>query len=65
MLERRVGADLDEVVVAGAAALRERIEAFLAVGFSKFVLAPMHEPASWARDLDDLATTVLDLQGTR
>ena len=65
MLERRVGADLDDVVVSGAAALRDRIEAFIAVGFSKFVLAPMHEPASWARELDDLAAKVLDLQGTR
>jgi probable F420-dependent oxidoreductase len=63
--ERRVGVDMREVVVTGADALRDRIEAFIAVGFSKFVLSPLHEPTSWKRELDALATGVLDLQGTR
>jgi probable F420-dependent oxidoreductase len=63
--ERRVKVDLADVVVVGPDALRDRIEAFVAVGFSKFVLSPMHEPTSWTRELDELAANVLDLQGTR
>jgi probable F420-dependent oxidoreductase len=63
--ERRVKVDVSDVVAVGVDALRDRIEGFLAVGFSKFVLSPMHEPTSWHGELDDLATNVLDLQGTR
>jgi probable F420-dependent oxidoreductase len=59
--ERR-GTDADDVVVSGLDALRDRLEAFVAVGFSKLVAVPVHEVASWDEELDALATAVLDLQ---
>jgi probable F420-dependent oxidoreductase len=58
-------ADMRAVVVVGKEALRERIEAFLDVGCSKFVLSPMYVPDSWSDAIDALAADVLDLQGTR
>jgi hypothetical protein len=38
------------------------LEAFLEVGFSKFVVRPLEEPASWSDELGTLADAVLDLQ---
>ncbi len=51
-----------ELTPVGLAALRERIERFIAVGFSKFVVRPVVAPASWRAELDALATAVGDLQ---
>ena len=51
-----------ELTPVGLPALRERIERFLAVGFSKFVVRPLAAPASWRAELDDLAAAVGDLQ---
>jgi probable F420-dependent oxidoreductase len=60
--DRFADAPLDEVVVVGHEALAERIEAFVAVGFSKFVVAPIGEPDDWDRELAGLADVVLPLQ---
>jgi probable F420-dependent oxidoreductase len=46
----------------GLPALRQLIERFLAVGFSKFVVRPVVPPASWRAELDALASAVGDLQ---
>src|SRR5690349_23105005 len=43
-------------------AVRELMERFIAVGFSKFVLRPIVPPTSWRRELEALASAVADLQ---
>jgi probable F420-dependent oxidoreductase len=51
-----------ELTPVGLPALRKRIEEFIAVGFSKFVVRPLTAPASWRAELDALASAVGDLQ---
>jgi len=51
-----------ELTPVGRSALRERIEGFIAVGFSKFVVRPIAAPASWRAELEALAGAVGDLQ---
>jgi probable F420-dependent oxidoreductase len=51
-----------ELTPVGLPALRKRIEEFIAVGFSKFVVRPLTAPASWRGELDALAAAVGDLQ---
>jgi probable F420-dependent oxidoreductase len=51
-----------ELTPVGLPALREVIERFIAVGFSKFVLRPIVPPASWRTELEALAATVGHLQ---
>jgi len=51
-----------ELTPVGLPALRERLERFIDVGFSKFVLRPIAAPASWRAELDALAGAVGDLQ---
>jgi len=51
-----------ELTPVGLPALRQLIERFIAVGFSKFVLRPVVPPASWRAELDALAGAVGDLQ---
>jgi probable F420-dependent oxidoreductase len=51
-----------ELTPVGLPALRQLIERFLAVGFSKFVVRPVVPPASWRAELDALASAVGDLQ---
>jgi hypothetical protein len=46
-------------------ALRDRLEEFLGVGFSKLVLVPVQEAESWRAEVEELAAGLLDLQGTR
>jgi hypothetical protein len=46
---------------AGLPALRSAVEAFIAVGVSKFVLVPVVEPEDWAGHLGDVAAATLDL----
>ncbi len=58
----RKGVDPATVVPAGLGALREFLEGFLAVGFSKFVVRPLARPDSWRAELDALAAAVGDLQ---
>ena len=59
---RRPGVDPRAVVAVGHAGARDMIEAFVAVGTSKFVLAPVTVPPSWTDELSALAATVLPLQ---
>jgi len=51
-----------ELTPVGLPALRKRIEEFIAVGFSKFVVRPLTAPASWRSELDALAAAVGALQ---
>ena len=51
-----------ELTPVGLPALRERIERFIDVGFSKFVVRPVVAPASWRAELEDLSAAVGDLQ---
>ncbi|HEX9421521.1 MAG TPA: TIGR03854 family LLM class F420-dependent oxidoreductase, partial [Methylomirabilota bacterium] len=46
----------------GLPALRQLIERFIGVGFSKFVVRPVVPPASWRAELEALAGAVGDLQ---
>lgn len=59
---RRPHLDPGDIVSVGLAALRRQIEAFIAVGASKFVVVPVEEPTDWQPELDRLADTVLPLQ---
>jgi probable F420-dependent oxidoreductase len=66
----RLGFDPSEVIAIGIPALRDRLEAFLDVGFSKLVLVPVQEAqgegtGAWRAEVEELATSLLDLQGTR
>ena len=47
MVGARLGFDPGDVIVVGIPALRDRLEEFLAVGFSKLVLVPVQEAESW------------------
>jgi probable F420-dependent oxidoreductase len=58
----RKGVDPATVVPAGPDALRGFLEAFLEVGFSKFVVRPLARPGSWRTELEALAAAVGDLQ---
>ena len=51
-----------ELTPVGLPALRERIQGFIDVGFSKFVARPIVPPTSWRAELEALATAVGDLQ---
>ena len=51
-----------ELTPVGLPAVRQLIERFIAVGFSKFVLRPVVPPASWREELQTLAAAVGDLQ---
>ncbi len=51
-----------ELMPVGLRALRELVERFIAVGFSKFVVRPVAAPASWRAELEALSAAVGDLQ---
>src|SRR5499425_2570330 len=51
-----------ELTPVGLPAMRERLQRFIDVGFSKFVVRPIVAPASWRAELDALAGAVGDLQ---
>lgn len=54
--------DPAEIIAPDRSALRERLEGFIEVGASKFVVVPMNEPEDWTRELELLAETVLPLE---
>ena len=62
LIANRRGVDPERVVPVGIDGLRSLLEAFLAVGFSKFVVRPLESPGSWRAELEALACGVLDLQ---
>jgi probable F420-dependent oxidoreductase len=59
---RRPDVDPATLFPVGLDATRAHLEGFIAQGFSKFVLIPAEEPASWPAELEDLAAAVLPLQ---
>lgn len=59
---RSRGRDVRTMVPVGHGELRELLEAYLDVGFSKFVVRPMASPDSWRDELEALAATVGVLQ---
>ncbi len=60
--KRRPGVDPSTLVPVGYEALREVLQRYISVGFSKFVLRPADAPTSWPVELDRLADAVLPLQ---
>jgi probable F420-dependent oxidoreductase len=63
LASRLPGVDPRRVIPVGHEGLRERLEEFLAVGFSKLVPVPLGAPpGSWDEELEKLAGAVLDLQ---
>ncbi|UDY34397.1 TIGR03854 family LLM class F420-dependent oxidoreductase [Dermatobacter hominis] len=59
---RRPDVDPRQLVASGADELRDRIGEFVDVGFSKFVVVPLGDPADPAEHLARLADVVLPLQ---
>ena len=59
---RARGRPLADLVPESAPALRELLERYLDVGFSKFVLRPLVPPDDWRGELERLAAAVGDLQ---
>jgi probable F420-dependent oxidoreductase len=59
---RTNGRPLGELIPVGLPALRQLLEEFIGVGFTKFVLRPLQAPSSWRNELEDLAKSVADLQ---
>lgn len=59
---RRPDVDPADVIPAGLPALRRHLESFIEKDFSKLVVVPVGDPASWADELGALADAVLDLQ---
>jgi probable F420-dependent oxidoreductase len=58
----RRGVDPEQVVPVGLDALRDHLERFIDVGFSKFVIRPIQPASSWRSELETLADGVGDLQ---
>lgn len=58
---RRPDLNAEDVIAVGEAGLRDHMEAFLEVGFSKFVIRPAATPDSWSAAAESVAG-VLDLQ---
>jgi probable F420-dependent oxidoreductase len=60
--KRRPGIDPTTLIPVGMGGLRDMLQRYIDVGFSKFVLRPGDTPNSWPNELDELATGVLSLQ---
>jgi hypothetical protein len=61
MSARRGGRDIAAMTPIGWDALRERVEAWLDAGFSKFLLRPLVPPEDWTAELEALAEEILPL----
>lgn len=59
---RRPGVAPESIIAVGLDALRTQLEAFIAVGASKFVVLPLDAPTDWTAHLTDVRTAVGDLQ---
>jgi probable F420-dependent oxidoreductase len=61
---RRRRPDLDpaDLVPQSRTALHERVDEWLAVGFSKFLLRPAAPPTDWTAELETLAADILERQ---
>ncbi len=62
LARRRPDLDPTDIVPNGMAELRDRINAFCDVGFSKFVVLPVGEPEDWSAHLEEVAAEILPLQ---
>jgi probable F420-dependent oxidoreductase len=62
LTRRARGRPLESMIPIGIDGLRALIEAFLEVGFSKFIVRPLAPPESWESELAQLAEGVGDLQ---
>jgi probable F420-dependent oxidoreductase len=62
LASRNPDVDPHDLIARGWPAIRERCEAFVAVGFSKLVLVPFAEPKDWDDELGAGAAEVLPLQ---
>jgi probable F420-dependent oxidoreductase len=60
--KRRPGVDPSVFIPVGYSALRDTLQAYIDVGFSKFVVRPAEIPASQTEEYDRLAEGVLALQ---
>jgi probable F420-dependent oxidoreductase len=59
---RKPGVDPEKIVAFGIKGIRDLLEEFVSVGFSKFVLAPISPMADTRAELELLAAEVLSLQ---
>ncbi len=59
---RRPGLDPVEVIPVGLPALRDRLEAMVEVGASKFVVLPLDDPPDWDTELESVAAKLMPLQ---
>lgn len=62
LARRRPDKDPTAIIPEGLGALRATLEGMIEVGASKFVVLPIADPEDWAREIDELADAVLDLQ---
>jgi probable F420-dependent oxidoreductase len=62
LARRARGRPLEEIIPVGLDGLRDLMEAFLDVGFSKFIVRPLSPPDDWRRALEPLAAAVGGLQ---
>ena len=62
LARRRPDVDPADVVAGDLASLRARLEQFVEVGASKFVVVPFVEPARWDEHLAEVADVVMPLQ---
>jgi probable F420-dependent oxidoreductase len=59
---RRPNLDLADLVPQSRAALLERVDEWLSIGFSKFILRPAAPPTNWTAELETLAADILERQ---
>jgi hypothetical protein len=62
LARRARGRPLESIIPVGLDGLRRMLEAYLEVGFSKFIVRPITPPAEWRGELEALAGAVGDLQ---
>jgi probable F420-dependent oxidoreductase len=59
---RRPDLDPERLIPRSRSALHERVDEWLSVGFSKFILRPAAPPTDWTAELEALAEDILDRQ---
>jgi probable F420-dependent oxidoreductase len=62
LAKRARGRPLDQILPIGLDGLRAMVEAYLDVGFSKFIVRPLSPPEEWGDELEALAGAVGNLQ---
>jgi hypothetical protein len=59
---RRPDLDLSDLIPQSRVALHARVDEWLSVGFSKFILRPAVPPTDWTAELETLAADILERQ---